>query len=48
KILDAWPKSAAGAYDIQAYKIMLMVLAGSAVTALVCTFFMKETLGENA
>ena len=44
KILDAWPKSAAGAYDLKAYKVMLLVLAGSAIIALVCTFFMKETL----
>ena len=44
KILDAWPKSAAGAYDIKAYKVMLLVLAGSAIIALVCTVFMKETL----
>jgi sugar phosphate permease len=44
KVLDSWPKSATGAYDIQAYKVMLMMLAVSAVIALVCTFFMKETL----
>ncbi len=44
KVLDAWPKSAAGAYDLQAYKVMLLVLAGSAIIALACTFFMKETL----
>jgi len=46
KVLDSWPKSATGAYDIQAYKVMLMMLAVSAVIALVCTFFMKETLGK--
>ncbi len=46
KVLDAWPKSAAGAYDIQAYKVMLLILAGSAVIALTCTFFMKETLSK--
>jgi sugar phosphate permease len=44
KILDAWPKTAAGAYDLKAYKIMLLVLAGSAILALACSLFMKETL----
>ena len=48
KVLDSWPKSATGAYDIQAYKVMLLILAASAVIALVCTFFMKETLGEKS
>ena len=47
KVLDTWPKSAAGAYDIQAYKVMLLILAASAVIALVCTFFMKETLKQK-
>jgi sugar phosphate permease len=47
KILDAWPKTAAGAYDIKAYKAMLLVMAVSAVIALVCTFFMKETLEKK-
>lgn len=47
KILDFWPKTAAGAYDLKAYKAMLLVLAGSAVVALVCTFFMKETLEKQ-
>ena len=30
----------------KAYKVMLLILAGSAVIALVCTFFMKETLAK--
>ena len=47
KILDSWPKTAAGAYDLKAYKVMLLVLAGSAVIALLCTFFMKETLEKQ-
>jgi len=47
RILDSWPKTAAGAYDIKAYKAMLLVMAVSAVIALVCTFFMKETLEKQ-
>jgi len=47
KILDNWPKTVAGAYDPKAYQVMLLVLAGSAVIALICTFFMKETLAKS-
>ncbi|MDQ7781818.1 MAG: MFS transporter [Desulfomonilaceae bacterium] len=43
RILDAYPKTAAGGYSPEGYQAMLLVLLGAAATALVCTFFMKET-----
>ncbi len=43
RVLDAYPKTAMGAYSLEGYKAMLLVLLGAAVAALVCTFFMKET-----
>ena len=43
RVLDEFPKTASGGYPLQGYQTMFLVLAGAAVIALVCTFFMKET-----
>lgn len=43
RLLDAYPKTATGAYSLEGYKAMLLVMLGAAVAGLVCTFFMKET-----
>jgi sugar phosphate permease len=42
-ILDAYPKTAAGGYGLEGYSVLLLVLLISSVSALICTFFMKET-----
>jgi sugar phosphate permease len=42
-IVDAYPRTASGAYSLEGYKTMLAVLLGASVVALVFTFFMKET-----
>ncbi len=47
RILDHFPKTAAGIYTPEAYTCMLSVLAGAALLALICTFFMHETCGKN-
>ena len=43
KILDAHPRDAAGAYALEGYTTMLLVLLISAVLALGCALMMKET-----
>lgn len=43
KVLDAWGKNQAGAYPLEAYSALLLVLLAAAVIALVSTFLMKET-----
>ena len=43
KILDAYPKTAGGHYDPQAYTLLLYILCGAAGLALLCTLMMKET-----
>ncbi|MEA1921554.1 MAG: MFS transporter [Pseudomonadota bacterium] len=43
KILDAYPKTAAGHYAPQAYSQLLYLLCGAAGLALLCSFLMKET-----
>ena len=43
KILDMYPKTPAGAYSLEAYTSILMVLLGSSIVCVLCTFFMKET-----
>ncbi len=43
RLLDAYPKTATGAYSLEGYKAMLLVMLGAAVVGLACTFFMKET-----
>jgi sugar phosphate permease len=43
KILDAYPKTASGGYSFEGYATLLLILLVSAVVALICTLFMKET-----
>jgi sugar phosphate permease len=42
KVLDAYPKSSAG-YSVDAYCLIFLILLGSSLAALICTFLMKET-----
>ncbi len=42
-ILEAFPRAASGGYSLEAYRAMLLVLAGAAIVGLVSTFLMKET-----
>jgi len=42
KVLDAYPKSTTG-YSIDAYSMILLILLGTSLAALFCTFLMKET-----
>lgn len=46
-VLDAYPKSAAGGYSLEAYSMLLLILLGAAVISLVCTFLMKETFNPD-
>jgi sugar phosphate permease len=43
RILDTYPKTPAGGYPLQGYRMVLLVLLAASVICLVCTFFMKET-----
>jgi len=43
RVLDLYPKSPAGAYSIDAYGLMMLILLGASVISLVCAFLMKET-----
>ncbi|MFC1895859.1 nitrate/nitrite transporter, partial [Thermodesulfobacteriota bacterium] len=43
RVLDAFPHSTDGAYALEAYSLLLLILLGSAAASLVCTLFMKET-----
>ncbi|MFO7715426.1 MFS transporter [Desulfosarcina sp.] len=43
KILDLYPREASGAYALEGYTTMMLVLLISAVLALGCTLVMKET-----
>ena len=47
-VLDLYPKTAAGVYSFEAYSKMLLVLLVTSVLALLCTFLMKETLGDRS
>jgi sugar phosphate permease len=42
-VLDAYPKSAAGAYPLEAYSMLLEALLAASVVALVSSLFIKET-----
>ena|GEM_PF-5507128 len=48
RILDHFPRTATWAYAPQAYSHLLLLLCGSALLALVCTFFMRETFKATA
>ncbi|MGB2688689.1 MAG: MFS transporter [Desulfobacterales bacterium] len=43
RVLDAHPKSDAGGYSIEAYSMLILILLGSSVLSLICTFLTKET-----
>ena len=43
KILDLYPKTPEGAYSLEAYTTIFMVLLGSSIICVLSTFFMKET-----
>jgi sugar phosphate permease len=43
RVLDAYPKSDAGGYSLEAYSMLIFILLGSAVVSLICTFLTKET-----
>jgi len=47
KVLDAYPKSTAG-YSVDAYSTIFIILLGTSLAALVCTFVMKETFPAEA
>jgi len=46
-VLDAYPKSAAGSYPLEAYSTLLAVLLAASVAALVSSLFIKETSPES-
>lgn len=43
RVLDAYPKSAAGGYPVAAYHMILVILLLASLISLACTFVMKET-----
>ena len=43
RLLDAYPKAVAGAYSLDGYRAMLLVLLGASIIVVASTFFMKET-----
>jgi len=43
RVLDAYPKSDAGGYSLEAYAMLIFILLGAAVISLICTFLTKET-----
>ncbi len=47
RVLDAYPKTAAGGYSLAAYKMLLLILLGASVVSLICTFLMKETFNPE-
>jgi sugar phosphate permease len=42
-VLDAYPKTAAGGYSLEGYKMLLLILLCASVLTVASTFFMKET-----
>ena len=47
RVLDAYPKSDAGGYSLEAYTILILILLGSSVLSLICTFLTKETFQDK-
>lgn len=43
RVLDAYPKGAAGAYPVAGYHMILVLLLLASLVSLACTFVMKET-----
>jgi hypothetical protein len=42
-VLELYPRTASGAYSLEAYRTMLLTLLGASAVALISAFFMKET-----
>ena len=42
-LLDGYPKSAAGQYPVEAYQMLMLALLLASISALACTFLMKDT-----
>ncbi len=47
RVLDAYPKSDAGGYSLEAYSMLILILLGSSVLSLICTFVTKETFQDK-
>ncbi|PLX45566.1 MAG: MFS transporter, partial [Desulfobacteraceae bacterium] len=47
RVLDAYPKSDAGGYSLEAYTMLILILLGSSVLSLICTFLTKETYQDK-
>jgi sugar phosphate permease len=47
RVLDAYPKSDAGGYSLEAYSMLIYILLGAAVLSLICTFLTKETFQDQ-
>ena len=47
RVLDAYPKSDAGGYSLEAYSVLIYILFGAAVLSLICTFLTKETFQDQ-
>jgi sugar phosphate permease len=43
RLLDAYPKAATGAYSLDGYRAMLLLLLGASIIVVASTFFIKET-----
>jgi sugar phosphate permease len=48
RVLDAYTKTPDGAYPLEAYSALLLILLAVGVAGLVCTFFIKETFPAGA
>jgi sugar phosphate permease len=46
RVLDAYPKNAAGAYPVAGYHMVLALLLLASLISLACTFVMKETFRQ--
>ena len=47
RVLDAYPKSDAGGYSPEAYSMLILILLGSSILSLICTFLAKETFQDK-
>jgi len=45
-VLDAYPRSDSGAYALDAYSAVLLILLAASVMCLICTFLIKETFPD--
>jgi len=47
RVLDAYPRSDAGGYSLDAYSMLILILLGSSVLSLICTLLTKETFPKK-